>query len=233
MFEYTSSGLNTAGDTITLLDGTPVVINSVAYGTASESVVTAAGTDQSAYRTTDGGSIWALTGTPTKGTTNTNSSLVKDTTTGIYYSNLQAAINGASAVDTLSINADLTTTSEVTVNKSVTINGNDHTISPNFLKTDNSNNVTIGIVSDNVTINNLIEDGTKGTNLHGINVYASTGVNLNSVTVKIIITTVSSSMVLPLLSTTSKHLTTHGVVSMLTKAVGSHSQRFEYIFNFT
>ncbi len=96
--------------------------------------------------------------------------------------NLDSALASLHAGDTLALDSDITISKQVTIKVSATINGNGHTISPNFTKTDNGNNAAIGIQSNNVTINNLVEDGTNGTNLHGINVFASTGVALNDVT---------------------------------------------------
>ena len=100
------------------------------------------------------------------------------------YATLQAANNDAASGDTIELTSDLTTTSQQTLTKSVTINGNGHTLSPTFTKTDNSNNAALGIQSDNVTVNNLIVDGASGTTLHGINVFESDNVVLNNVTTK-------------------------------------------------
>lgn len=86
--------------------------------------------------------------------------------------------------DTISLDSDISLAKQATITKSVVVNGNNHVVSPTFTKTDNDNNSAIGIQSDNVTINNLTEDGANGTNLHGINVNAVKGVVLNSVTVQ-------------------------------------------------
>lgn len=85
--------------------------------------------------------------------------------------------------DTISLDSDLMTTKQITLTKPVTFNGNGNTISPNFSKTDNDNNSALGIQANDVTVNNLVEDGISSVNLHGINVYEATGVNLNNVTV--------------------------------------------------
>lgn len=105
------------------------------------------------------------------------------------YDTIQAAINAASTTvsDTIELGTDITVTSEVVVDKAITIDGTGHRLNANFIKTSNSNNSAIGIVHSDVTIKDLIVDGTGGQlwplQLHGINVYKSTGVNLNSVSV--------------------------------------------------
>ena len=98
--------------------------------------------------------------------------------------NLDDVLTNLQKGDAIELDSNLTTSQQITLTKSVTLDGNSHTISPNFAKTDNSNNSALGIQADNITVNNLIEDGTNGTNLHGINVFNATGVNLNNVTVQ-------------------------------------------------
>ncbi len=86
--------------------------------------------------------------------------------------------------DTIDLESGLTTHQQITLTKTVTLNGNGYAISPDFTKTDNSNNSALGIQANGITVNNLIENGANGTNLHGINVYDANGVNLNNVTVE-------------------------------------------------
>lgn len=100
------------------------------------------------------------------------------------YATLQEAIDNVASGGTINIISNLTTTSQVTVNKPVTINGGGHTTNPAFAMVDTSNNSVIGVQADNVTISNLIVDGAGGTSLHGINVYMATGINLDNVTLK-------------------------------------------------
>lgn len=98
---------------------------------------------------------------------------------------LQDAVTAANSGDTIEVMGDLTVGSQVTVNKSLTIEGNGHTVAANYAYTTNSNNSTIGILNtSDVTINNLVVDGVGGTNLHGINIYQSTNIQLNGVTSK-------------------------------------------------
>lgn len=86
------------------------------------------------------------------------------------------------------LQSDCSSTAQIDVPANVTLNGAGYTISPTFTKTSNENNAAIGLGvfgnSNNVTIDNLTIDGTNGTYLHGINVYVSTGVVLNDVTLK-------------------------------------------------
>lgn len=96
---------------------------------------------------------------------------------------VQAAIDAAAPNDTIVLGADVTATSRININKAITLDGAGHHLNATFAKTSNSNNAAIGIAHSDVTIKNLIEDGTGSTNLHGINIYISTGVNLDNVTV--------------------------------------------------
>ncbi|MDD4027332.1 MAG: Ig-like domain-containing protein, partial [Candidatus Shapirobacteria bacterium] len=102
---------------------------------------------------------------------------------GICYDTIQGAINVASIGDTINLASDIKTTSQININKSIIFEGNNHTIYPQFSKTSNSNNSVITIYVGEVNINNLIIDGTDGTNLHGINLYTVNNIHFDSVTV--------------------------------------------------
>ena len=116
----------------------------------------------------------STTGTPTV-TYHVNSSL----------NNLTSVLAGAQAGDVIELDSDITVTSQVTLNKGVTLNGNGHTISGNFVKTSNSNNSVISIQTNGVSLNNIVVDAiTNANNLHAINIYQSTGVSLTVVTAK-------------------------------------------------
>lgn len=98
---------------------------------------------------------------------------------------LEAELATATAGDTIVLDNGFNVTSEIDVNTSgVTIDGNGQTLTPTFTKTTNANNSTFGIYGDGVTVKDLTIDGTGGTNLHGINVYEATNVNLNDVTLE-------------------------------------------------
>jgi hypothetical protein len=100
------------------------------------------------------------------------------------YSTLQEAVDGTDAGGTIELNADLTTSAQVNVMKPLTIDGNGFTLNAVFAKTDNSNNSGIGIINtSDVTVRDLTVSGAGSTNLHGVNVYQSTGINLENVTI--------------------------------------------------
>ncbi|MFA5131843.1 MAG: ice-binding family protein [Candidatus Paceibacterota bacterium] len=102
----------------------------------------------------------------------------------LFFSTLQGAINAASPNDTLVLSSDITTISKVLVDKALTINGANYTLYANFTgSSDATNNSAIEIAHDSVTIKNLTEDGTSGTRFHGINIYKSANVVLDTVTV--------------------------------------------------
>ncbi len=98
--------------------------------------------------------------------------------------NLNSVLDSIQNGDIIELDSNLSTLQQITLTKSITFNGNGYTISPAFAKTDNSNNSAIGIKTSGVTVNNLVEDGTNGSNLHGINIYSSTDVTLNEVVIK-------------------------------------------------
>ncbi|MDH5533295.1 MAG: Ig-like domain-containing protein [Candidatus Pacebacteria bacterium] len=102
---------------------------------------------------------------------------------GVCYSSLQDAVDGSSNGDTIDILSDITIGHRVDVNKEITIDGHSNTISPTFTKTNNSNNSSLVIFSDNTTVKNLIIDGTNGTNLHGIQAYVADNVLFDNLTV--------------------------------------------------
>jgi hypothetical protein len=88
------------------------------------------------------------------------------------------------------LQSNCNSTQEIVVPAGVTLDGDDYTISSAFSKSDNSNNAVVGVLTNNVTIQNLTIEGRNGTNdpidagLHGIMVYNSTGVTIDEVTVK-------------------------------------------------
>ncbi len=98
---------------------------------------------------------------------------------------IQLGVDGAIVGGTVYVNSNLTESAATTISKNVTVEGQTHTLTAAFAKTDNSNNAGIIILgADGATIKDLIVDGTTGTNLHGINVVSSTNVTLNAVTLQ-------------------------------------------------
>lgn len=111
--------------------------------------------------------------------------VVTNTTTGEVYEDLQSAINTASDSDELRLNRDITLLDDVDVTKSVTIDGNNKTISANFSKTGNDNNSLLSVLADNVIIKNVTLDGVDSKNqLHGINAYQVTNLKVENVVAK-------------------------------------------------
>lgn len=117
-----------------------------------------------------------------------------NTTTGqigvVYH--VSAALNNLDSVlaavkdgDIIEIDSDLSVTEQLTLTKSVTINGNGHTVTGNFTKTSNSNNSVVAVFADNTVVNDLTVDAVSSTQqLHGINVYEAQDVVLNDITAK-------------------------------------------------
>lgn len=101
---------------------------------------------------------------------------------GTCYDTLQDAVTNAVAGDTIELESDISVGHRVDLNNAITINGNGFTISPTFTRAGDSNNAALGILGANITINDLIIDGSAGTNLHGINTYLATNIQLNDVT---------------------------------------------------
>ncbi|HYE23220.1 MAG TPA: pectate lyase-like adhesive domain-containing protein [Candidatus Paceibacterota bacterium] len=87
-----------------------------------------------------------------------------------------------SAIGTITIGGDITTSEAVAINRSVTIEGNGRTITGDFVKTSSGNNSVVLITASDVTINSLTVDGvTTSNNLHGINTYVVTGITLANI----------------------------------------------------
>lgn len=80
------------------------------------------------------------------------------------------------------LQSDCSSSAQIDVPAGVTLDGGGYTISPTFSKDGNSDNAALGVLGDNVTIENLTVNGVGGVNLHGINVYEATNVVLSGVT---------------------------------------------------
>lgn len=154
--EWGGMSLTNSGDTITLAEGATTI-------------------DQVSYASSTSGNEVTFSSHVAPGTVSVCAS-------GCDYTSLQDAVNAVAVGGTVNIEGDLTLGAQVTVNKSVTINGGGHMINASYVYTNNSNNSGIGIINtSNVTINNLTVEGVAGTNLHGINIYQSSGVQLTNV----------------------------------------------------
>ncbi|NCS83152.1 hypothetical protein GW746_01920, partial [Candidatus Saccharibacteria bacterium] len=99
--------------------------------------------------------------------------------------NLNSVLAAVQDGDTILLDSDLTVTEQITLNKAVTLDGNGYTIDGAFVKSGNSNNSVVGIQSDNVTVRNLgvtsSADQPWPLQLHGLNIYNSENVTLNTV----------------------------------------------------
>lgn len=184
-----SSILNNPGDKAVLLDASSSTIDTVAYGTdfvsGDEGLSAVPTNTQSLARTTNGGASWAI-GAPTQRASN-DSAKQSVCASGCDSATLTGALSAVSASGTIYLASDITISSEVTVDKAVTIDGGGYRLNASFPKTSNSNNAAIGVTHSDVTIKNLVEYGTGGHSypyqLHGINVYQSTNVNLDTVNI--------------------------------------------------
>lgn len=183
-----------SADTVRLFDDTDTtLIDSVHYGNGGDVAIPSS--TQFAARTTDGAETWELRAASTRDATNSQTPIaaspeiptaITNTNTSATYDTLQQAIDAATAGDVLRINEDLTVSQRVNITKLLTIDGQNHTLSPNFTGpgAGNANNATLGILANNVTLKNLVVDGANGTALHGIITYQVTGISLNSLVLK-------------------------------------------------
>ncbi len=97
--------------------------------------------------------------------------------------NAVSVFENAQDGDTVEFDSDITTTQELVVETAVTINGNGFTITPDFTLNGGNNSVLEIFDIDSVEVNDLVIDSGLGNtkNLHGINIYESDDVTLNSV----------------------------------------------------
>lgn len=166
---------NNTGDTLVLKDETSATILSAVFGATVE------GTEYGNSVTVN---YAPLACTPQFNVTGPTS--VKNATTNEFFNSVNDAIADCDTVNgnTVELWGNISISQQITINKSITLDGNDFTISPTFTRTDPTNNASIGIIdTNNVIIKELKIDGTAGTNLHGINVYQSNGVNINDTSI--------------------------------------------------
>lgn len=101
--------------------------------------------------------------------------------------NLASVLANLKEGDTIVLDSDITTTSQITLNKAgVTFDGNGHTLTANFVKTDNGNNSAIGVQANDVVVKNATLDGVNpaANQLHGINAYMVQNLLVDGVTAK-------------------------------------------------
>jgi hypothetical protein len=165
--------LNAAADDITF-SGTNITSETVSY----------TGAPAADFAVTGSFSINADDGLP--------AGTVHNVDDNLYFATIQEAIDAATTGtgDTIELTADVTTTAQVTVDKAITLDGNGFTLDADFFKaapSANDNNSAIGVQSDDVTIMDVVVTSSGDLpwpkQLHGINVYESTGVVLDGVSV--------------------------------------------------
>ncbi len=101
--------------------------------------------------------------------------------------NLASVLANLKEGDTIVLDSDITTTSQITLNKAgVTFDGNGHTLTANFVKTDNGNNSAIGVQANDVAVKNVTLDGVNpaANQLHGVNAYMAQNLLVDGVTAK-------------------------------------------------
>lgn len=91
---------------------------------------------------------------------------------------LVSAIAGGDSV--IDLGASFTTTSQININRNLTLNGHGFTLSPDFSGSP-SNDTVLAVVSGNATINDVVIEGLGGTALQGVQVWQSSA-TLNNVT---------------------------------------------------
>ena len=187
---------NTGTVTLQLKDASDAIVDEFTYTSTSDGksievvrengTVTGVNNTTDPYTTNQTPSASGNTGTP--GAVNhaqPAATAVTNMRTGMVYDTLQHAVNDAIAGDTITLNGDLSVSSQTTVSKALTIDGKGHTLSPTFTKTDNTNNATIGVIgTSNVTVKNLTINGVNGTTLHGVNLYEATNTTLNNLIIR-------------------------------------------------
>lgn len=104
---------------------------------------------------------------------------------GDCYANVQPAVDAAGTGAVISLKANVTTSQQITVSKTLTIDGGGFSITGAFVKSGNANNSIISPQGalNTVTLSNLtISASVANNNLHGVNVYKSNAV-LDNVTI--------------------------------------------------
>lgn len=103
--------------------------------------------------------------------------------TGCDSSAIDTILTNASNNDVLTLEGDITLTKEMKLTKTLTINGNGHSINAGFIKSTSNGNAAINLLAANgVVLNNLTVNNEGGMQLHGINSFKGSA-TLNSVTI--------------------------------------------------
>ena len=96
--------------------------------------------------------------------------------------NLDSVFSSLQDGDTVELGSNIVIDKQVSINKAIVFDGKGYAIDADFEKTSNSNNSALKVSSNNVTIKDVVIDGSNGTDLHGINLYQVTGISVDEVT---------------------------------------------------
>ena len=124
--------------------------------------------------------------TPALLATSVSTNVARNSTTNVEYDSLQKAINEANSGNTITLLSDITVASQISINKTITIDGNNKSITANFTRTGNDNDSVIGVYEEEytATIKNITLDGGGVTkDLHGLDVYIS-NIVLDNIVIK-------------------------------------------------
>ena len=124
--------------------------------------------------------------TPALLATPVSTNVARNSTTNVEYDSLQGAINKANSGDTITLLSDITVTSQISINKTITIDGNGKRITADFTNSGGSNDAVIGVNGEGytATIKNITLDGGGVTkDLHGLDVYIS-NIVLDNIVIK-------------------------------------------------
>lgn len=110
-----------------------------------------------------------------------NASGTEDGSQDNPFGTIQDGVDHAGSGETVKLMSDFILTNEVVISNTLTLDGNGNTVFSSFVKSGGDNSAIEVIGTSDVTISNLTIDGSGGTDLHGINVYVSTGVLVSDV----------------------------------------------------
>jgi hypothetical protein len=169
-----TSVLNNSGDSAILKNNAGDVVDSITYTT------TEAGKSIGRQQDADASIVVFLPSAVSEGVSNRCE--VSSDTKALCSSSLSELVDESEAGDTIKLNADTSVMSRTTLKEGMTLDGQGNTLTSPFAKTSNSNNAAL-YPADNVTIRNIIIDGTGGTQLHGVNVYQRDNVLIENTTI--------------------------------------------------
>ncbi len=113
-------------------------------------------------------------------------SVATNTTKNQAYDSVAAAIAGAAAGDTVRLDRDVALSQMVVIDKAITFDGNNKTLSASYSYTTNGvDNAVVTVTTSGVAVKNLITDNQAiGAKPHGVVVYNAQNVNLTNLTLK-------------------------------------------------